>query len=213
MTPSTAVIRCEQIDPVSGLREYFVVDTKRNQGRWQSETEIDLMTLISHRYSKGAPLRERLKERQNTEEEKRKHHDDEQKKIAAEKRQQELLQRLAQNTKSKATSSVSRSANPANVSTISSFTITDSLNEHIDLTLRLLRRSAARGEASVPVSAMVTARELTMKRMTSANLVAKATNKKALTVDDMKRKMTTAESAAVQRYQQFSRPSLRNFMN
>jgi hypothetical protein len=36
--------------------------------------------------------------------------------------------------------------------------------------------------------------------MTSANLVAKATNKKALTVDDMKRKMTTAESAAVQRY-------------
>jgi hypothetical protein len=84
----------------------------------------------------------------------------------------------------------------------------EALKKHRDLTLSLLVQAAARGEASIPVSAMLSARELTMKRMKDANLVVATANyTKALTIDDMKRKMTIAESAAVQKYVTSNDPS------
>ena len=217
-TTTTSAIRCEQIDQITGTKEYFVVDTEKNQGMWHSELNLDLATLITHRLEKIALARENSDKFQKAQEDeqKRKHTEKERlemekKKVLIEKRQQELLRRMAQNSKGTATSSkdqaIKSPAKPAKQASEAKTNILESsflsfdaaLNMHRDLTLNLLVTSANRGEASVPVAAIAAIRNTTMMNMKATNDVLRSTGK-ALTDDQIKNKMILAESAAVQKY-------------
>lgn len=217
-TTTTSAIRCEQIDQITGINEYFVVDSEKNQGMWHSELNLDLATLITHRFEKISLARENSEKVQKAQENEKKRIqmererlETEKKKVQIEKRQKELLRRMAQNNKGKATSSkdkaIKNPAKPAKqaseaksiVSESSLLSFDAALNIHRDLTLNLLVTSANRGEASVPVAAITATRNTTMMNMKATNDVLRSTGK-ALTDDQIKNKMTLAESAAVQTY-------------
>lgn len=214
-TTTTLTIRCEQIDQITGIKEYFVIDTEKNQGRWDTELSLDLTTLITHRFEKISSAREDSEKLQKSQQDGKKQKQMEierlemdKKKLQIENHQKEPRRRMTQNSKDKATSKAIKS--PANLtkksseeknvslgSTLLSFDA--ALNMHRDLTLNLLVTSANRGEAAVPVVAIAATRHTTMMNMKATNALLRSTGN-ALTDDQIKNKMTLAEAEAVKNY-------------
>ena len=74
------------------------------------------------------------------------------------------------------------------------------VNEHLGDTLRLLKTSYAKGEASVPVNLMTQSRMANLSKMKTANMAVKYCGGKRLSEKELSALMTGAEGDAVQLY-------------
>lgn len=222
-------IRCERIDQMTGVKEYFIVNNK-NQGKWQFEVCVDLPPFISYQIEKGRPYRDEYNKAQKSKMEaatkkrqeelkqivEAKRAEDEKRKTEAQKRaieratqnekakaetQKRILKRMAKESRIKAakTPTYYAGVNPA-VNPEQAFEA--ALVRHKESTLSLLMQSAARGENAVPVAAMVAVRNTTLAQLNTANLFLRNANGTYYSQDILKSKMAHAESGAIQKYVQ-----------
>ena len=225
--PIKYIIRCEQIDQMTGMKEYFVVNEDRKQGKWQFECNIDLPPFISYQREKSRPYREEYNKMLNKkqeeyakkraeeakklalkrEEESKKQAEnkrlaDEKKRAEIQKHQSELLKRMSAKSK---TPKAAKKPSVKAPSVVNSVTFDAILSMHTNTTFNLLVGSAARGEASVPIIAMAAARKTTMTHMHSTNARLKITSGQSVSDSVLKAKMLNAEQVAVQKYVEHTR--------
>jgi hypothetical protein len=236
------------------MREYFVVNDEKKQGKWQSEVVVDLPPFISYRFQKARSHREKYDEAQKkkraevakkaakakqADEEKRKAETaqkqaelekrkaEEAKKRAevvkkaaeakqaeAQQRQEELFKRIAQvDGKPKAESAkvaampavktpkkpaAKKVTKPRTIPAILPHVFQSTLMVHRETTYKLLEESAARGEATVSVLAMTTARNAALNSLRNTNEMLRQN----ISMDELKRNMAVAESDAVRQFVQ-----------
>jgi hypothetical protein len=179
--PITAVVQCVHTDPSTGFKEYFVVPNSRNRGTWYSETSIELYYLIQYRLeqkrvylgqnglhdSKSAPGANKHITPSSNKSEHNSH---------------------VHVTKPKP-SGVSAHDNEAKFQA--------SIKKHRDETVKLLKSSAAKGEASVPANKMASIRNKSLAAMASAKMIAGG---KRLTEQELTGLLAKAEQDAVAVY-------------
>lgn len=212
---------------MTGTKEYFIVNNK-NQGKWQSEVNVDLPPYICYQIKKGKPYREEYNKAQKTkletETKKRqeelkkvieaKRAEEEKKTAEAQKREREraaqnakvraemqkrILEKMAKDEKAKAAVKPAGS-NPITYPQHPQQSFEAVLKAHIEKTIRLLSQSAAKGEASVPVSEMIAARTSTMSQLYATNSLSRGVGGTFFSAEILKSKMSQAETAAVQQY-------------
>jgi hypothetical protein len=193
---TTTAVRIVHTDPVTGFNDYFVVPTGKKRGSWYLEEKVDLNALIQYRSIRRRPWLEK-KDR-----------------LERERKQKETLLSAAKKkdavsvskNKRKAPASSVKSNPPAkkakNVGLIkqkqNDFQAT--VNEHRGDTLRLLKTSAAKGEASVPANLMAQSRMANLSKMKAANMAVKCCGGKKLSEKELSARLAKAESDAVQLY-------------
>ena len=152
--PSMTAVRCFHTDPATGFKEYFVVSgSKKNRGCWYSEEKVDLHALIEHRVEQKRPRVEK-KEQQ----------------VSGAGTKRKLPPTSTYSMPSPNRLSPNRSNNADMMAELES-EFQETVDRHRDETRRLLKASAARGEASVPLNKIEEARSKSMSVMNAANLL------------------------------------------
>lgn len=178
---TTKTVHCVHTDPLTGLNEYLVVPNSRNRGTWYSEESIELYSLIHYRLEQ-----QRLYLGQN-DLQKSKSVPDTIKPITSSSNKSEHNYHVHQ-MKSKP-SGVSAHDNEAKFQA--------SIENHRDETVKQLKSSAAKGEASVPVKKMASIRNKCLAAMASAKMIAGG---KRLTELELYGLLVKAEQDAVALY-------------
>lgn len=173
--PTATAIRCVHSDPVTGFQEYFVVPHGKKRGCWHSEASVDLSALVEYRFE----LRRNSLEKERLARERKKQEI---------KKQQDIKSKAAPKQIIKKRKAPSSSTNPSppvkkphvvnppaktpNVQTPISLKQKEfeaNVKKHRDDTLRLLKISAAKGEASVCPLKMTDVRSRSIAAMRAAN--------------------------------------------
>lgn len=211
-------VRCVHTDPASGFNEYFVVPHGKKRGAWHSEETVDLNSLIQHRVEQRRPYVAR-RDRLLIEQAQRK-----------KKLQEQQVQSNRPSTGSSISGSGTKRKTPATTSSIKikplpppsakkpkktnnnnttlkmkqEWEFQASVNHHRDGTFRLLKASAARGEASVPTDKMAEVRAHNLALMKTANAAGSPRGdigiRKKLSENELTRRMAQAEQDAVGLY-------------
>ena len=195
-SPTTTAVRIVHTDPMTGFNDYFVVPTGKKRGSWYLEEKVDLNALIQYRSIRRRPWLEKKDQ------------------LERERKQKETLLSAA---KKKEAVSVSKNKRKAPASSVKSNPPTKkaknaslikqkqndfqaTVNEHRGDTLRLLKTSAAKGEASVPAYLMAQSRMANLSKMKAANMAVKCCGGKKLSDKELSARLAKAESDAVQLY-------------
>ena len=164
---TATAVRFVHTDPLTGFKEYYVVPNNKKCGSWYSDESIDLYSLIQYR------LEHRRRQKG---------------------KQMSKLERTAPcSAKSKppAKTSIDNCANNRHEAEFQA-----AMDKHRDETLRLLKLSAAKGEACVPTNMMIDTRNMFLVAMTTINLSTHSGGKK-LFEHDLTSLLAKAERDAI----------------
>lgn len=185
-----------------------------NQGKWQSEINVDLPPFITYQIERNKPHRERYNKERKETAKKMAGEIDEKKKADAQARmlertaiidkakaetQKRLMKKmLAQDRNAKLKAAAKKPAGMPSASQEQAFQAT--LAQHRETTYNILMQSAARGEQTVSMAVIASARNTTLYHLTNTNAFLKSTYGTYLSFEALKEKMTKAENEARQMY-------------
>jgi len=180
--PTSMAVHCVHTDPLTGFKEYLVVPNSRNCGTWYSEESIELYSLIHYRLEQ-----QKLYLGQNG--------------LRKSKSIPDTIKNItpSSNNKSEHNSHVHlKKSKPSGVSAHDNEAkFQASMEKHRDETVKLLKSSSAKGEASVPANKMASIRNKSLAAMASAKMIACG---KRLTEQELTGLLAKAEQDAVALY-------------
>ena len=179
--PTSMAVHCVHTDPLTGFKEYLVVPNSRNRGAWYSEESIELYSLIHYRLEQ-----QRLYLGQDG--------------LRKSKSMPDTIKNITPSSnKSEHNSHVHLTESiPSGVSAHDNEAkFQASMEKHRDETVKLLKSSSAKGEASVPANKMASIRNKSLAAMASAKMIACG---KRLTEQELTGLLAKAEQDAVALY-------------